>query len=736
MNYNEKLYKGFGLLVELAKTPDKRLNEEEKKIYREIKQQFRYPGEMLEQFRNKGYQKKEDLTGLLYAMVVNKGLLTDTMFTGSQEDDFLRRASEEAKDNPLQTYLLWKYKKKGNPCLTKQMDMEPKDFLELLYDIYELLYRRGSRDIWEDILDIDYGVENGAGLVYLLNQRPGIPAKLHEILPVCYENLDLYAVLMELAVIFAKSEELCTEWKKFFSCFSRLYTETMKENSPCVRKLEGYGYSYLEILDLNCGVFETERYNTRAYYLYPFGKGSIKCLHFDSCIKTMRLRKLWLGERFSAMEEVPDWIKNIFLQILSKDTIGQTVDGTCYTKEFFLRDMPVSFTNRRNEFFFLKLCMDADENRRRGESSYLESRHSLGISSPEQKKFLSGFLAYLEDGERNDALRKKLICLVMNNEFSVDEPAEKFLERKALFEEVFHISAYGDQFLFHSVALKNNEIALYMLNHKLSKLEDLGSTQDYIKKEFLRKCCSPYAYRELVKFYQERIELPYDGFSQIREMQDLMDAMPELTEEFYDNRKDIFTKEQLRSIAEMSLEVVFRTSSVRAYENRIVYYLSSEKIRSLYPDGGKELYEAIASDPRAWVKEKVRPLDKIFLKKEEQEKKELELQRQKEAKEKQEQEEQFRALYKKYKAPLSDKPLEKQLELFFTLGIDFRDQKGKVFLAVFHEFLEQSGGTIKVKREDQVRAYREFLKLYRDGSFSYEKMKKAFDLIKEEIKCQ
>lgn len=716
MEINKGLYEGFKILVEVSRRPNKKYNDSGSKLYMKIKEMFRYPGEMLERFQEKGYTSVDDIFTLLRALYSMREMLDESMFVGDQKRNFLQKAMEAAGTNGDPEVYFYLFQLSGDKASRESLKEKMVESMRSCGIAGYLKYLR--------IMDSE-------AVEICLNGRPELPESIHGKLPI-KENLDTYIILLELSVQYVNDTDVCKEWRDFFKAFRNLYTMHVKEDSPQSRRLEKYGFSYLECLDLNCGLFESGM-SIKKCVKEKDGR-NVDSLRASSDIKYWRLRRSWVHYRLLADEEVPDWIFRIFLEYTDRNEMPRNIDGTNKKKVFLF----YSLSARRikvvqNAYKFFELCNKDNGTWRTTVNVQLTRQsHNLSVSDESGKKFIEGLLVYIDNrcAEECSAkeIRNRLFLETCINEW------EKLQEKAdfAIFptiEKVFQT----DRDVLLTEAYRNvqslGKIVYSLVDTgclSVRQLDDKGMWNNKLLNTYLSKCRSVYAYDYLMELWDKK-EIGESGWHQMKGKVPTWMLNPE------DERFNLFSDEQVRKLAELVLECSFRNITECSYEETLVRFLADAKIRKVFP--GKEAmgaYRALSADPGDTVCSLVRRynLDHIFLEKEELEKKA----RDEQERARKEKEERVRKkeekIIKEYTVSFSDEDtVGDKIEKLARKRFDWEDKEHKLWLKTMEAFLPE--GDITLSKKGIVDFVDKYMVLYNLGTVSLEGAVSIIQRLKE-----
>lgn len=394
-----KLYKG---IIDLAKTAAG-MNCEYGD-YQDIKQYFRYPGELLERMEEQGFTSISDYISVMKGLSRIGKYHTDGTFIGSQLEDFLKRAKEKAvkEQNLILLYqvLAFSYLDPKSVTLTGEditllFISAEKSNLEELFEFLSLFFEEERSRYWK---------ENKAAETRLIKKI--LTVKREEIIgiskiPVLEHDTFYMSVIsffrnLKISILRDCME---TNFEETFGkdlgqmilTFSALYEEPVKTKNE--KFLKNLGYTEMDILNLNSGIWFL---NDEATYLQKL-----------SDIKWWRLLKKWFQELFHQETEIPfaDSLKAFAREYFDSKKMPQKIDGENIIREFLLKGFQPGVPNVRNSYLlFDLLTMKVGGNYRYDAYNTqnqvprwdeLNGTYKLSASRKEEEEWLRGLVQYL-----------------------------------------------------------------------------------------------------------------------------------------------------------------------------------------------------------------------------------------------------------------------------------------------------------------------------------------------------
>lgn len=342
---NDTIYRGMRDLVYVALGKTAYSNSSE---YLELKKHFRYPGEVLERMEQYGYSSNDDYISAMEVILWMKETLSakqmEEMFVGTQLEDFVKRTKEKAGDNLYLLYELYLYEKSSREQILTSVSKTPLEttagFLDWMTS--NRLFGAADYSLAKDIvLSMD-------GELKALNRLDAV------------KDADLFIHLIKFAFRLVchdsrfKSDE---DYKRLgltglLVALKDLYSEPVGRSSKKV--LEQMGFSEMDILNLNCGIWLIKDQTPYTY---------------NSIIKWWRLKKRWFQSLFVQKEEIT--IKPVIEKMIEKE-MPRKIDGENLTREFYLEGFSAEIPVIQNSYLLFDLLT------RRLDGSGNASHNSMG----------------------------------------------------------------------------------------------------------------------------------------------------------------------------------------------------------------------------------------------------------------------------------------------------------------------------------------------------------------------
>lgn len=383
MKQMTKLYEG---IIGLAKvTAGKECNYRD---YMEIKNEFRYPGVLLERMEEKGYTSVSDYISVMAGLRTVKAYANAATFVGTQLEDFLVRAREKAlkEKSIMLLFQVLSFSKNENKAvlsedeITSVIDLSKEIPLEESFGFLIELMSGMSR-----YMDTTEGnAKNAIAEGILENCIPKLPR--------CdvIGNRELFIdVILSMNGICSsfqyKDKDVLELYGKELGekilAFEDLYEEPVKKKYEKV--LKKMGFSDMDILDLNFGIWHLS---------------SLKPVASSSPIKWWRLKRKWVQALFLQDKEIPfpDDIRRFLTE-----RMPQKIDGETMPREFLLDSFSGEIPNVQNSYLlfdFLTMPIIREDFRCGGYNrvnrmhlwKHLCKNHKLSILSTDDLEWVKG----------------------------------------------------------------------------------------------------------------------------------------------------------------------------------------------------------------------------------------------------------------------------------------------------------------------------------------------------------
>ena len=510
-----KLYKG---IIGLAKTAAG-MNCEYGD-YQDIKQYFRYPGELLERMEEQGFTSISDYISVMKGLSRIGKYHTDGTFIGSQLEDFLKRAKEKAvkEQNLILLYqvLAFSYLDPEPATLTGEditllLTSAKESSLEDLFEFLSLFFEEERSRYWK---------ENKTAETVLIKKI--LTVKREEIIgiskiPVLEHDTFYMSVIsffrnLKISILRDCME---TNFEETFGkdlgqmilVFSALYEEPVKTKNE--KFLKNLGYTEMDILNLNSGIWFL---NDERTYLQQM-----------SVIKWWRLLKRWFQELFHQETEITfaDSLKIFVREYFDSKKMPQKIDGENIIREFLLKGFQPGVPNVRNSYLlFDLLTMKVGGNYRYDAYNTqnqvprwdeLNGTYKLSVNRKEEEEWLRGLVQYLYPkgikkesnyGSALPVLPKRLVQIYAHILRAYITDQKKLEEKAPILEEIFNQDV--KEFLYQQVSyFTTDQIHLLFESGYLDFSEFMRINKKY-SKEYLKKMDKPYLLTFLKTFCESR----------------------------------------------------------------------------------------------------------------------------------------------------------------------------------------------------------------------------------------
>lgn len=411
-------------ILELAKNiAGEKNNLHSHAAYREFRERFRYPGEVLEQMENKGYSTLDDYISAMGAVIkIREYNMEDLpgMYNTTQISDFLVRARKIAIDN--------------NSLFLAYQLMGYSDDGEVFWGVVE-------KSTLEEIFSFLRELRIGIGCHTLLGSDWNIfisdldrmfQTKENEIahLSVCSvsENEAFYRMLetecFRLLEHYGKDEIKKYPWKDFVLTFAALYTTVVKPTQE--KYLRTLGFSDFEVSYLSTGIWSGSEHSE---------------FYKKSPVRWSNAFRAWFEEYFAQEQDLSEKI------ILSYQNFSmpRKIDGISKKGEFLLDGMKNS-TSCQGAWHHTDLLLYFYLMNRKDLTYFWNDLHSgfnLSLANNHSVEKIKEFIYFYDKYESllDDKKQGFYILLDTILEDNLSSGMKVFRERESLVEEMFSVNA-------------------------------------------------------------------------------------------------------------------------------------------------------------------------------------------------------------------------------------------------------------------------------------------------------
>lgn len=411
-------------ILELAKNvAGEKNNLHSHAAYREFRERFRYPGEVLEQMENKGYGTLDDYISAMGAVIkIREYNMEDLpgMYNTTQISDFLVRARKIAIDN---NSLFLAYQLMG-------YSDDEKVFLEVikkatLEEIFSFLRELRIGIGCHTLLGSDWNI-------FISDLDRMFQTKENEIAHLSVysvsENEAFYRMLetecFRLLEHYGKDEIKKYPWKDFVLTFAALYTTVVKSTQE--KYLRSLGFSHFDTTYLSTGIWSGEEHSE---------------FYKKSPVRWSNAFRLWFEEYFVQEQDLSEKV------ILSYQNFSmpRKIDGISKKGEFLLDGMR-NFTTFRGTWHHTDLLLYFYlMNREDLTYSWndLHTGYDLSLENDDNIEKVKEFIHFCNQYESllDDKKQGFYILLDAILEDNLSSGMKVFRERESLVEEMFSVNA-------------------------------------------------------------------------------------------------------------------------------------------------------------------------------------------------------------------------------------------------------------------------------------------------------
>lgn len=391
--------------------------------YRDFREQFRYPGEVLEQMENKGYGTLDDYVSAMGAVIkIWEYNMEDLpgMYNTTQISDFLVRARKIAIDN--------------NSLFLAYQLMGYSDDDEIFWKVVE---KSTLEEIFVFMRNVQTGFDSSALLDskwefsinyidHMLQMKEKEIAHLSEYS--VSENEPFYRMLEKECSYFldcyGKNEIKKYPWKDFVLTFAILYTTVVKSTQE--KYLRSLGFSHFDTTYLSTGIWSGEEHSE---------------FYKKSPVRWSNAFRLWFEEYFAQEQDLSEKV------ILSYQNFSmpRKIDGISKKGEFLLDGMR-NFTTFRGTwhrtdlllYFYLMNREDLTYS-----WNDLHTGYDLSLENDDNIEKVKEFIHFCNQYESllDDKKQGFYILLDTILEDNLSSDMKVFRERESLVEEMFSVNA-------------------------------------------------------------------------------------------------------------------------------------------------------------------------------------------------------------------------------------------------------------------------------------------------------
>lgn len=391
--------------------------------YRDFREQFRYPGEVLEQMENKGYGTLDDYVSAMGAVIkIWEYNMEDLpgMYNTTQISDFLVRARKIAIDN--------------NSLFLAYQLMGYSDDDEIFWKVVE---KSTLEEIFVFMRNVQTGFDSSALLDskwefsinyidHMLQMKEKEIAHLSEYS--VSENEPFYRMLEKECSYFldcyGKNEIKKYPWKDFVLTFAILYTTVVKSTQE--KYLRSLGFSHFDTTYLSTGIWSGEEHSE---------------FYKKSPVRWSNAFRLWFEEYFAQEQDLSEKV------ILSYQNFSmpRKIDGISKKGEFLLDGMR-NFTTFRGTWhhtdLLLYFCLMNREDLTYSWND-LHTGYDLSLENDDNIEKVKEFIHFCNQYESllDDKKQGFYILLDTILEDNLSSDMKVFRERESLVEEMFSVNA-------------------------------------------------------------------------------------------------------------------------------------------------------------------------------------------------------------------------------------------------------------------------------------------------------
>lgn len=411
-------------ILELAKNvAGEKNNLHSHAAYREFRERFRYPGEVLEQMENKGYGTLDDYISAMGAVIkIREYNMEDLpgMYNTTQIIDFLGRAKRIALDN-ISLFLAYQLMGYSDNDEIFWKVVEKSTLEEIFSFLRELRIGIGCHTL----LGSDWNIFI-SDLDRMFQTKENEIAHLSEYS--VSENEPFYRMLEKECSYFldcyGKNEIKKYPWKDFVLTFAVLYTTVVKSTQE--KYLRSLGFSHFDTTYLSTGIWSGEEHSE---------------FYKKSPVRWSNAFRLWFEEYFAQEQDLSEKV------ILSYQNFSmpRKIDGISKKGEFLLDGMKNS-TSCRGAWHHTDLLLHFYLMNRKDLTYFwndLQTGFNLSLVNNHSVEKIKEFIYFYDKYESllDDKKQGFYILLDTILEDNLSSGMKVFRERESLVEEMFSVNA-------------------------------------------------------------------------------------------------------------------------------------------------------------------------------------------------------------------------------------------------------------------------------------------------------
>lgn len=548
-------------ILELAK----KVNGEENDLYshawyREFREHFRYPGEVLEQMESYGYNTLEDYIAAMGAVITIREYDLENipgMYNTTQIGDFLVRAKRIALDNNslFLSYQLMRYSDDEKVF----WEVVDKSTLEEIF-----IFMRNVQTGFDSSAFLDSKWEFSINYIdYMLQLKEKEIAHISEYS--VSENEAFYRMLEKECSNFldhyGKDEIKKYPWKDFMLTFAALYTTVVKSTQE--KYLKTLGFSHFDTTYLSAGIWSGEEHSE---------------FYKKSPVRWSNAFRVWFEEYFAQEQNLSGKV------ILSYQNFSmpRKIDGISEKGEFLLNGMNNFSTDHKiwhHTDLLLYFCL---MNRKDLTYSWndLHTGYDLSLENDDNIAKIKEFIHFCDQYESllNDHKQgiSTLLDIILKDNLS--SGIKVFCENESLIEEIFSVNVKS--YLLENQSIFSDKQWDVLIEDGYITIQELYEASPYWTIGYIKPLDTPEKRSFFKNFCEDRNWLFTE--TDVKHLQSLFNNswLPGIA--FYEKSLGIpdMPVEELRELIDYACELFFRIPYICNLEHFIAGCITEPTIKA------------------------------------------------------------------------------------------------------------------------------------------------------------
>lgn len=506
--------------------------------YRDFREQFRYPGEVLEQMEKKGYGTLDDYISAMGAVIkIREYNMEDLpgMYNTTQIIDFLGRAKRIALDNNslFLAYQLMKYSDDGKV-------------------FWEATEKSSLEEIFIFLKNVQTGFESSAFLDSKWEFSINVLDRMIQLKKNKIDHLSDYSVSAKesfyrmveeecsyLLNYYGKDEIKKYPWKDFMLTFAALYTTVVKSTQE--KYLKTLGFSHFDTTYLSAGIWSGEEHSE---------------FYKKSPVRWSNAFRSWFQEYFAQEQDLTERIIFAYRNF----SMPRKINGISEEGAFLLDGMKNS-TSCRGAWHHTDLLLYFYLMNRKNLTYFwndLQTGYNLSLADNHNIEKIKEFIQFYEKNESilNDNKQGISTLLDILLKDNLNSGIKVFRENESLIEEIFSVNAKS--YLLDHQNTFSSEQWNGLISDDYITIQELYEVSPYRTIGYIKPLDTPEKRSFFKNFCEDRNWLFTE--TDVERLQSLFNNswLPGIA--FYEKSLEIpnMTVEELRELIDYACELFFR----------------------------------------------------------------------------------------------------------------------------------------------------------------------------------